>query len=323
MLPSWYKEWIPRVSNIVSFVYPFKWENKWRYLEWVYKVIWEQIKYTGEYSTEKAQELSKEFPDFIWKYDIWKIIECEEVYLKEAQNVWTFVHQIMEDYIAWKWIWETKKGKWLYKKHKDVIHWWLEYIDQLKEKYIEEDWWKFVAEPVLLDKYNRFQWSSDLVLVNDKFKKVIIKDWKTFWIAKARWNLPNTYRKPYDKIKKWALQFSLYAEVYRQKWYDIEWIHLVYLHETGAYEYELDLYSTDDINNILEKYIRRDELLPPNIDLFFKYEPMKVEINTVIPEQAYSNARIIMEDQDLQNWKSMEENIEEAIRLQKYLISKY
>jgi len=318
-LPSNYSQWVSRVSHIVSFVFPFSWDWKKRYLQWVLKAIWKKMKYTWNFSREKAIDLWKQFPELIWP-DLWKIIECEEAYLKEAQETGTFIHQVMEDYLNWNHdlVWDKRDYT-----HKILIQHWYNYIDQVKERYSKEGGREFEAEPHLVDKWWRYQWSADLVLTNKKTNKVVIIDWKTFWIAKAKWGLPNVYKKPYDKLKKWALQFSLYAETYRQQWYEIENIILVYLHETGAYEYKLDLYSTEELNKILEKWINRDGLLPPNIDLIINYSPMRLEINTAIPDQAYSNARIVMEDTDLQNGKSMEENIEEAIRLQKFLLSKY
>jgi len=68
-----------------------------------------------------------------------------------------------------------------------------------------------------MDKEERYQGSSDLVLVHKTKKKVIIIDWKSFGISKSfflvkgtKKPLPNKYKKPYDKIKKGRLQFSLY-----------------------------------------------------------------------------------------------------------------
>jgi len=311
--PKWYPKWVPRVSNVVSFIFPFTGEGKLRYLKWVHKVIWQNMSYTNEFNNNKVIELIKEFPSIKW--NVWEIIECEEIYLKEAQDVWTFVHEQMENYLLWK--------KVKLKKYKEVIEWWFKYIDQVKEKYTKKDGREYNVEQVVVDKYKRYVWAADLVLVNNKTNKVVIIDWKTFWIAKARWKLPNNYKKPYDKIKKGALQFSLYADTYRQEGYTIEGIKMVYLHHTWAYEYDLNLYSAEDLNKILEKYITRDSLLPPDITLLFKYNPMQIEVQTTIPNEAYSKASIIMEDKDLQNGKSIKQNINEVIELQKYLLSKY
>jgi hypothetical protein len=66
--------------------------------------------------------------------------------------------------------------------------------------------------------------------------------------------MTNKYKKPYDKIKKVALQLSLYAEYFRELGYDVEYIAVERLHETGCYEYILKLYSTEELNTILKNY---------------------------------------------------------------------
>ena len=295
MLPDWYKKWIPRVSEIVSFVFPFSGEGKQRYLDWLADNV--PPKRKRGYAID------------------------EDEYLEEAQTVGTYVHLLMENHILWK---NLIIGNPLYEKHKEVISHWLEYIDQLKKKYTKKDWWKILTEPVVRDQDNRWQWSVDVVLINEGARKVIIKDWKTFWIAKARYGLPNTYRKPYDKLKKGALQFSLYAETYRQKGYSIESIDLIYLHETGAYEYSLDLYPSEKLNTILERYILKDTAMPPDTLLLFNYTPsMTIEIQSTIPDLPYSKAGIMLDTNDVEKFKNPQEAIESAITLQKYLLNKY
>lgn len=315
-LPEWYIEWVDRVSDIVSFVYPFKWESKKRYIEWVYNSIWDQVQYTWEYDTDKARKLVAEFPEFAEKYDVWRMIECEDEYIKEACDVWTYIHLQLEYYMLWN-LDHIDDTKYV---HNETLQYWYRYIDKLKEKYPNIKW---LPEQVVRDKYNRYQWTIDLIRVDEETKTVWLYDWKTWWIAKHKYWLSNTYRKPYDKLKKLSLQLSLYAETYRQKWYKIWWIYWVWIHESETYEYNLELYSTEEINKILEEFIKRDELLPPNIDLIFKYNPMQIEINTVIPDQPYSNARVILETDDVGKFNTPQEAIDSAIVLQKYLISKY
>lgn len=66
-LPENYKEWVPRVSTIVSFFYPFEDNDRERFEKWVES----------------------------------KWVKVEE-YMKEAQEWWTKVHQALEDYcITW------------------------------------------------------------------------------------------------------------------------------------------------------------------------------------------------------------------------------
>ena len=72
-LPEGYISWIPRVSEIVSFVYPFDGNNKARYQKWLKEVGID-----------------------------------EHDYLSKAQTVWTYIHQHLEDYINWE---ESEKIK--------------------------------------------------------------------------------------------------------------------------------------------------------------------------------------------------------------------
>lgn len=207
-LPDWYKEWVERVSNIVSFVYPFSWEDKQRYLKWL-NINW---------------------------------IE-EKTYMEEACTIGTFVHDAMERRILKK---KQKKKDEAYALHKDEIEYWLSYLKALK--------WELIPEVIILDKKERYQGTTDLVRVDEETKTVWLYDWKTWWIAKKRFNLPNKYRKPYSKLKKVALQLSLYAEYYREKGYEIGGIYVVWLHETGCYPFELDLYSSESLNEILTNF---------------------------------------------------------------------
>ena len=91
---EWYDMTIPRVSNIVSFVYPFEWNSKQRYLDWL-KKIW----------------------------------ISEEEYLWWANELWTFIHNQMENFILWK---EIEKTSPLYKEVKNEIKHWIKYLKTLK-----------------------------------------------------------------------------------------------------------------------------------------------------------------------------------------------
>jgi len=310
-LPEGYIKWIERVSNVVSFLFPFKGEDKKRYIEWVYKSLSPIIEFSWDFDNQKARDLIAEYPEFVWlNYNIGHMVALEALYIKEAQEVWTTIHSHMENYILWN------ANDWCIDSPETDFG--IKYISQLKE-----EGYTYIAEKVIRDKNNRFQWTIDLVQIDEDTKTVWLYDWKTWWIAKERFNLPNKYRKPYSKLKKVALQLSLYAEYFRQKGYTIWWIYAVWLHHTWAYEYPLKLWTTDEINSLLEKFIKRDWLLPPNIDLIFKYNPMRLEINTAIPDNTYSNARVILEQNDIEKFPNPEKAIESAISLQKYLLSKY
>lgn len=205
-MQSKYIDWIPRVSDIVSFKYPFEWNAKERYLKWL---------------------------------NINGIPEWE--YLFEAQIIWTFVHAQIERG-------KPEKDNPLFLLHKNEILFWLEKLKELKKL------GKVHKEMYILDYKKRYQWTIDLVIINEKKKVVYIYDWKTWWIAKKKWWLKNEYKKPYDKIKKVALQLSLYAEYFRRLWYNIEAIAVEWLHNTWCYEYELDLYTSREINKIIKEY---------------------------------------------------------------------
>jgi len=284
-LPKWYIDWIPRVSDIVSFIFPFKGEDKRRYKEWLY----------GKWINDK-------------------------IYLKEAQDVWTFVHQQLENYLNWE---EQETKHKLYSLHKKEIDNWIKFIKDIKKKYKKKDWWKYVAEPVLLDEYWRYQGSSDLVLINNKKKEVVVIDWKTFWIAKKRWNLPNKYKKPYDKIKKGKLQFSLYGYTFIQQWYKVNELILVYLRDDDYYAYQLEQEDISSLDNILTLY--KQHLLNKNIimttNIWTIKAPLKIHLQTA--PKPYQNISVDLDLSQLDNGQTAEEAINEAVRVQKLLHNTY
>lgn len=276
-LPSGYKKWIARVSDIVSFIYPFEGEWKTRYLEWLKRVGVE-----------------------------------EDLYLSTAQNTWTYIHQVMEDYVNDKPLSRNLDDSSVVRA---TIDWWLKYIDSIKKKYTAKKWWKLVAEPVLRDEKNRYQWSSDLVLVNKRKKQIIIIDRKTFGVAKSFFNLPNKYKKPYSKIKKGALQFSLYWETYKQKGYDVIDLILVYLHEDWAYPYSLEQHTTEEIEAILTAYELSNQtlwdiLIKLNLDQMFKIEILH-------PTVQDGNIKLSCDLNELDNWDTMPETLEKMCKTAK------
>lgn len=295
-LPEWYIEWVTRVSNVVSFKFPFKGTDaEVRYLSWL------------------ADDVKP-------KYRRWFAIDPDE-YMEEAQVVWTFVHLQMEKYALWK---RTQKSKPLYKKHLPEIEGGLKLIDKLKEKYPDVKW---MPEQVVRDKDDRYQGTIDLIRIDEENKTVYLYDWKTFWIAKKKWKLPNKYKRPTEKLKKLNLQLSLYAETYRQKWYKIGGIYWVYLHETGCYEYELDLYSTKDINQILKEYNLSLSDLPDstkeiinNITNMSFDLPMTIEI--LEPTKTYGNVKIGLDLSKVDNGKTAQENVDELCKKARYIATK-
>lgn len=263
-LPSGYTEWVTRVSDIVSFVFPFWWEDKERYLEWLKK----------------------------------NNIE-EKEYLAKANEWWTYIHLCMEEYIKTE---KFKRVTWF----EEVLHWIIFIKNNLNIT-------KLQPEVFVKDDQNRYQWTIDLV-ERTSATSVKLKDWKTYWIAKKFYWLPNPYKKPYDKLKKTALQLSLYAEVFRKQGITVEWISCVYLHESWAYEYELELYSSEQINEILLKY----ELskLPKDYNITY-LKDMKLNIRHPTIQYWYVDVELQLE----QNEKRIEEQIKWAIKALDFTIN--
>lgn len=73
--PTNYVTWLPRVSSIVEWVYPFGWDERERFLDW----LWE------------------------------KDVELED-YMKEASTWGTYVHASLEKYLK-TWEWNGRKYK--------------------------------------------------------------------------------------------------------------------------------------------------------------------------------------------------------------------
>lgn len=285
-LPEWYIDWITRVSSIVSYVYPFKGTDaEIRYLDWL------------------ADNVNPK-----WKRGF--AINPQE-YMDEACNVWTYVHLQMENYIEWK---KPDKRTKNYKLHKNEIDWWIKYIDKLKELYPKAIW---KPEQIVRDEFDRYQWTIDLIRIDEGNKTVYLYDWKTFWIAKKKWWLPNKYKKPSQKLVKLSLQLSLYANIYIQKWYKIWGIYGVYLHESGCYEYKLNQWTTDDINIVLARYFL-SSYLPRHILNIVKeiiiinhiIKDMIIEIRK--PTIKYWYVNIIIDMYKEQNGATLEDKIKEA-----------
>lgn len=264
---SKYKDWVPRVSDIVSSVYPFEWDNKDRYIKWL--------------------ELNN-IP--------------EEEYLLEAQIVWTFVHSQIEKYVLW---FDYDHTYELYPKHMQEIASGSAFVNKIRA-----DWYELFPEYYILDEKWRYQWTSDLVCINEEQKTVRIYDWKTWWIAKKRWGLPNNVKKPYDKIKKVALQLSLYVDYFRKKWYTVDLISVVWLHETWAYEYKLELYSTEDLDEIIDNFHNPKEKVVIDYsteqltDLFINYNTMQIEMH--IPTRQFEFVAI---KDEFKEWENIEAKV--------------
>lgn len=210
---EWYDMSLPRVSNIVSFIYPFEWEDKKRYLEWL-KKIW----------------------------------TTEEEYLWWANELWTFIHNQMENHILWKKI--DKKNP-LYLEVKEEIRNWIKYLNELIAS-----WYKLLSEVYLIDWEKRYQWTSDLILIKEN--DIIIADFKSYWVVKKRYWLPNKDVIDKSKREKVRLQLSLYARayLYHNPHYKCRSVKLIYIHSNLIREYDMEIIPKEEINIIIDRYLK-------------------------------------------------------------------
>lgn len=281
-LPIWYKKGVSRVSDIVSFVYPFDWNSEERFISWL---DWKGIK--------------------------------QKDYMNIATTWWTEIHKVMENYMCWQ-----KYCSPLYNQIKEEIEGGKKWIDELNTKYPNM---KYLTELVLREKNDLYQGTIDLVRVNSK-KQARLYDHKSWEISKRyfwleqKLNKNGSPPKPTEKIKKLALQLKAYARILEQQGYEIMGFYGVWLHSSGCYEYEVEIMSDEEFDAILSSFFIRNTEIPPNFTI--KLKDMKVEIQTVIPDQLYSKASIILEENDFE-WRTYEERIDEAVILQKYLLKQY
>ena len=311
-LPNWYIKGIPRVSDVVSFVSPFKgtdWER--RYWGWLFSkralLFW-----PNGWSIKQIQEISKfdeKIEDeWLWinkkKISLKWMVLIEASYIIKATTTGTYIHQVMEDYVNNEPLQRNLDDN---DEVRETIDGGLLYIDEIKKLYTKAKGYTLVAEPVLRDVNNRFQWSSDLIVIHEGRKEIIVIDWKSFWIAKSFFNLPNKYKKPYDKIKKGRLQFSLYWETYKQKGYTVKDLVLVYLHKEWAYAYSLEQYTTEELDVILEAYKASKQTLEDNLINITINEMFELKITH--PTIDFWKVELWCNFKELDNWETVSETI--------------
>lgn len=235
----------------------------------------------------------------------------EREYIAEACNVGTFIHLQMEHRVLGS---PLDVADSLFQKHQNEIVNWLTFM---------EEYWltDMQTEVYCKDSANRYQGSIDLLATINEggADKRILVDWKTWWIAKKRWDLPNKTTKPYDKLKKVALQMSLYAKAL----WNIDEIWVVWLHDEGAFVYKLELVPNEELEMLIMSHQTKNLKLAPDAHLTINYNPMEIKVQTTIPGEAYSVACVTMEAADMDNAKTIEENIWYVIKLQKTLVGKY
>lgn len=165
------------------------------------------------------------FHDWLFNNDI----ELED-YMKEASEWGTYVHKALEEYL------DGKPFKW--KKYTNLVKAWI--------KFIKDTWIKKLSSEHYI-RTKDYQWTIDLVA--EYWEEIWILDWKTYWLAKAKFSLPNVYKKPYDKLKKARLQLSLYAHAM-----GIKNIAVIELEEWGYHFHPLEIMDYEEVMKIAEEY---------------------------------------------------------------------
>lgn len=265
-----YKENVARVSDIVSFTFPFEGNSKDRYISWL--------------------DLNNIDPD---------------LYMAEAQEVGTFIHKQMENFIN-KEVQEESDA--LYSLHRAEITGWLEWLQ--KQWFISLESEKYVC-----DENNRYQWTIDLVATKPNGKKVLI-DWKSWGVRKKRFWLKNEYKKPYDKLKKVALQLSLYAKALED---DVDEIWIVWLHESGAYMFPLEMWKDEEIEKIIENFLLKD-VKKEDIDIYnIKINNMIITMQRNINWEQYSVNQVVIDMYKETNGKTVKELVDDWMKVMKYI----
>ena len=154
-----------------------------------------------------------------------------EAYIKEASEGGTYVHKAMEDYgncVPFKW-----------RKYRSIvlsgINWHKDYspIKNKSEVYV---------------KCKEYQWTLDrLCSINWEWW---IIDFKSYGLAKAKFKLPNVYKKPYDKLKKARLQLSLYNRALGYKYK----LAVVELTPDGYHFHVLEQLPKEELDELLLLY---------------------------------------------------------------------
>ena len=191
----------------------------------VSSIVESHFPFTGTYAEEQYQ---------LW---LWKNNIKTSDYMEEAQGLWTFVHNSLESFILNK---EIDTNSEVYRKCINEYNNWKVFFEEYKVKSKE-------PEVYLIDKDDKYQWTTDLICEIDWEKWIV--DYKTWGIAKKRWKLPNKNRKPYGKLKKVSLQLSLYAKM---AWIDN--VAALWLRDDWYEFYKVPRISDNELNIIINKY---------------------------------------------------------------------
>lgn len=216
--PKWYPRWVDRVSNIVSFKFPFEWNIEQRFISWL-----------------KDKGIK------------------QEDYMNIAQSRWTEAHKIMENYMNW-----IEYTSPLYEQMKNEIDYWKAWIDELNSKYkwikyltekrlVEKN--KKFAWTIDLVRINEKTKEARLY----DFKTFGITQ-RAFDLPQ-KLNKNGTPPRPTEKLKKLSLQLSLYAYILEQQWWKIMGLYGVWLHNSWCYEYEVERWNKEELEKLISEFI--------------------------------------------------------------------
>ena len=161
-------------------------------------------------------------------------------YIKWACDMWTEVHKAMEEYLLW-----VPLSPYSADVDIEVQNWtkWLSQLDATETQ----------TEVYVREKNNLFQWTVDFIYKQGD--KYIIADFKTWWIVKKRYWLPNKFEIDKKKKDKVQLQMSVYA--YRLE-LDISEIELIFIHMRGVKTLRLPIITKDKISSLINDYHMRN-----------------------------------------------------------------
>lgn len=171
------------------------------------------------------------FLDWLWKKNV-DYIE----YMEEASYWGRFVHSQLENRII-NWI------NYSWKEYRGYVDNWLSIINSWEFEFIESE--KYV-------RWADYQGTIDCVVKRVSDWKYWILDWKTYWLAKDKFWISSTYRKPYDKLKKASLQLSLYKNIIQE--YNIEFLIIAELWNNYHNLYYVDIWDKEEIDRVVKEY---------------------------------------------------------------------
>lgn len=153
-LPPEYKEWIPRVSNLVEYFNPFKGTNAYgRYVQWAKREGICPIVYTATanklgtkihnsleaYLLWEKQEASWEITDrhiYFWEERLDELFPdevCTEVYVREKEERFQWMVDLLYKK-DWKWVMADYKTYWIAKLPYGLAPWTLAVDKKKREK---------------------------------------------------------------------------------------------------------------------------------------------------------------------------------------------